>query len=121
MYRDVLTEEELKALLSEELPDGERAEAGWEGEDRKLLHALVRNQLRLLHMIEELQGEVRKLRAAAMDGLSGREAGASLEPLPLPFIKQRTAGQAAEEQDDDEQKAPAAESRKERYKRRSFW
>ncbi|MCI3919643.1 hypothetical protein MO973_05275 [Paenibacillus sp. TRM 82003] len=128
MLKDVLTEAELKALLdeTEDAPSGATLSA-LEDEDKKLLHALVRNQLRLLRMIEELQSEVRGLKAQAAVPIvtpnAFREAAASLEPLPLPFMKQQAAGDAAAERiADDEQKAPAADvSRKERFKRKSLW
>jgi len=129
MLRDVLTEEELKALLGSDAggfaggggPAGKPA-AAWDGDDKKLLHALVRNQLRLLHMIEEMQAELRLLKSAALGDSARREASAGLEPLPLPFMRQGGAGSADGHEDDDAQKAPAAEvSRKERFKRKSLW
>ncbi|WP_309121034.1 hypothetical protein [Paenibacillus sp.] len=124
MMRDVLTEAELRALLGE---SGDQDGAGmnastWDVNDRKLLHALVRNQLRLLHMIEEMQAELRMLKAAAMPPSgAGRQLAAALEPLPLPFMKQSAAaGRVDDEAERDN--APSAEaSRKERYKRKSFW
>jgi len=128
MLRDVLSEAELRALFGDpgESPNG--TSGSWDGDDRKLLHALVRNQLRLLHMIEEMQTELRLLKAAAGPlGRASRESAAGLEPLPLPFMKHSGAAGSADdfESDSDDaerQKAPAAESsRKERYKRKSFW
>ena len=127
MRKDVITEAELRALLG----DAEAADAAgssspaWDGDERKLLHALVRNQLRLLHTIEEMQSELRLLKAAAgQTGRGTRESAAGLEPLPLPFMKQ-TGGSAAHaeaaEPDEDEPRSGAEHSRKERYKRKSFW
>ncbi len=127
MRRDVITEAELRALLG----DAEAAETArtgahspaWDGDDRKLLHALVRNQLRLLHTIEEMQAELRLLKAAAgTPGRASRESAAGLEPLPLPFMKQ-SGGAAAhpDAAEDEEERSSAEGSRKERYKRKSFW
>ncbi|HZG58117.1 hypothetical protein [Paenibacillus sp.] len=123
MLRDVLTEAELQALLGPSDEGSARADgvapAEWDGDDRKLLHALVRNQLRLLHMIEEMQSELRMLKAVSTTGPSARQTTAGLEPLPLPFMKQSGGAPAGE---DERQAAPAAEaSRKERHKRKSLW
>jgi hypothetical protein len=127
MLRDVLTEDELKALLGDEgvgTPAQEML-ALFENDGRKLLHALVRNQLRQLHMIEELQSELRKLQSAAMDTVrgAGRESAAGLEPLPLPFMKQPLGGSvAATTSNGPDSNAPASElSRKDRHKRNSRW
>jgi hypothetical protein len=136
MLKDVLTEVELQALLGEEANGAPVKEtlALFENDDKKLLHALVRNQLRQLHMIEELQSELRKVKSAALGSARGgdRESAAGLEPLPLPFMKTSAAsGQAGGSPTDgdpfvngpgEEQKAPAADvSRKERFKRKSIW
>jgi len=120
--RELLTEDELQALLSGTGRDDSDVPVSLEGDDRKLLHALVRNQLRLLHMIEELQSEIRHMTASA--GATGEtrwEIAAGLEPLPLPFLKKKgTPGSFDDE--DETQEAPSAEaSRKERFKRKSFW
>jgi hypothetical protein len=133
MLKEVLTADELKALIQEEETDN--PEKGtietFENGERKLLHALVRNQLRLLHMIEELQSEMHKLKSVAYDSVRGsRESAAGLEPLPLPFMKfshANTRGQAGGSPNDgdgqgEKQEAPAADvSRKERFKRKSIW
>jgi len=126
LLRDVLTEAELRMLLGEEEAAAAPGDSAWDEQDRKLLHALVRNQLRLLHMIEDMQSELRLLKAAASGGRPDKETVWKLEPLPLPFMSQ--AGGAFEhaasgqEADGEKQKAPAAEvSRKERHKRKSFW
>jgi hypothetical protein len=126
MLKDVITEAELRALLGEaEAADtAGPSSPAWDGDERKLLHALVRNQLRLLHTIEEMQSELRLLKAAAgQTGRGARESAAGLEPLPLPFIKQGAAAQAeaSEPYDDEDRSGGAEHSRKERYKRKSFW
>lgn len=136
MLRDVLTEAEWIALLG---MNGKEATgetlSSFENDEKKLIHALVRNQLRLLRMIEELQAEVRRLKAhppAEEAPPAHRETAAALQPLPLPFLKrpQRAWDETREAEegpanagaDDDERKAPAADvSRKERFKRRSLW
>ena len=128
MLKDVISEAELRALLgdAEAADTAEAGSSAWDGDDRKLLHALVRNQLRLLHMIEEMQSELRLLKAAAgQPGRGPRESAVGLEPLPLPFMKQ-TGGtpphaETAEPDDEDEPRSGAGHSRKERYKRKSFW
>jgi len=79
MMRNVLTEAELKALLGDDEPAppaAAAAHAAWDMDERKLLHALVRNQLRLLQMIEEMQAELRMLKAVA--AARGEEAGGGL-------------------------------------------
>jgi len=125
MLRDVLTETELRLLLGDEAAAAGPGDSAWDEHDRKLLHALVRNQLRLLHMIEEMQSELRLLKAAASGGPSDKESVWKLEPLPLPFMSQSGAASeyaAGREADGEKQKAPAAEvTRKERHKRKSFW
>jgi hypothetical protein len=122
----MLSKEELEALLadrSEEqgtsLPDS-RLEGG---EKDKLLHAVIRNQLRLLRMIDELRSEVNALRsqlgpAPAPHGFA--EAAASVERVaPLPFMERRA--EAEDGLPADGRDAPAPLSRKEKYKRPSFW
>jgi hypothetical protein len=122
----MLSKEELEALLadrSEEqgasLPDS-RLEGG---EQDKLLHAVIRNQLRLLRMIDELRSEVNALRSQLGPAPAPRgvvEAAASVERVaPLPFMERR-----AEAEDDvpaGGQNSPTPLSRKEKYKRQSFW
>ena len=125
--KDVLTEAELRMLLGDEEASAVPGDAAWDEQDKKLLHALVRNQLRLLHMIEEMQSELRLLKAAASGGRADKETAWKLEPLPLPFMTHPGLGgtpeyAAARESGDERQKAPAAEvTRKERHKRKSFW
>jgi len=134
MLRDILTEAELRALLgdAESGPHSAAASTEWDPEDRKLLQALVRNQLRLLHMIEEMQAELRLLTAIATDrngeaggssfpnGAASQQIAVSLEPLP--FLKSGTSAAAAKEESNEES-VPEL-SRKERFKRKtikSFW
>lgn len=129
MLRDIITEAELRALLGDaEAASAMTSSAGGNGasaaagspssldaDDRKLLHALVRNQLRLLHMIEEMQAELRMLKAVSPDGPAAKQTSAGLEPLPLPFMKQGAGESRSEEETSLEH------SRKERFKRKSFW
>jgi len=136
MIRDVLTEAELKLLLGDDETPAPSAgtTSVWSPEDRKILHALVRNQLRLLHMIEEMQSELRLLKAitasrendgGAIPGGSGTASphahiAASLEPLP--FLKTRTTSAPPKEEPDEPSISEL--SRKERFKRKtlkSFW
>ncbi|WP_199615650.1 hypothetical protein [Paenibacillus alkalitolerans] len=124
MFDNMLSKEELEALLHDDdhgketsvVEAGSRLETG---EKDKLLHAVVRNQLRLLRMIDELQAEVHSLRSQVISlaqGGASSEAVASAEPVvPLPFMDRR------QEEEKTPQPATAQLSRKERHKRNSIW
>ncbi|WP_274363503.1 hypothetical protein [Paenibacillus thermotolerans] len=117
MVENVLSKEELEALLhdyTDETMKGDEDPRLESGDKDKLLHAVVRNQLRLLRMIDDLQLEIQTLRSqlySVMDAGTASEAAVSIEPMPLPFMGRRN-----EEQKDDE---PGPLSRKERYKKQS--
>lgn len=119
MMENVLSKEELEALLSDHADEtaDRNADSRLETADPdKLLHAVVRNQLRLLRMIDDLQLEIQTLRSqlySVMDAGTAAEAAVSVEPMPLPFLGRKT-----EERKDD---APAPLSRKERHKKQSIW
>lgn len=125
---DIITEAELRMLLGTD-SDGDSASLG--SDDRKLLHALVRNQLRQLHMIEELQSEIRMMRTAMESGRGARESAASLGLDPLPFMRApadasdasfgAAGGGPAQQLQAQQDAPPASSSRKERFKRRSLW
>lgn len=120
---DSFSEAEFRMLLSGESGKDEPLEL-FDLDDRKLLQALVRNQLRQLHLIEELQAEIRMLRSAleARDSAAYRESAAALDPLPFMRPGRPAQEGAAELQDAQEQETLlTATSRKERFKRRSLW
>ena len=121
---DLITEAELRMLLGNECEETGDGRAGLASDDRKLLHALVRNQLRQLHMIEELQSEIRMMRRAMESGQGVQEAAATLGLDPLPFMRTPAAHSSASlesngTRDTEQQEQPP--TRKERFKRRSLW
>lgn len=126
MLKDALTEAELQALLGDEaLPQPaqgdelvEESQAALADGDRRLLHALVRNQLRLMHRIEELHTELLRLKSADMEKRTTFETATGLEPLPFLKLPSERGDGAGQQQ----ASAPVPEvSRKERFKRQSRW
>ena len=118
---DYISEAELRMLLGRDC--GEDEPSGLlDADDRRLLHALVRNQLRQLHMIEELQSEIRMMRSALeMKPIEHQETAAALDPLP--FMRAgRSPGGANDDREEEQQETPSAiASRKERFKRKTLW
>lgn len=119
MLENTLSKEEMEALLQEQNEGNaeQKLDSRLEpGEKDKLLHAAVRNQLRLLRMIDELQAEVQSLRAhvfSLTNAGAAAEAAVSVEPLPLPFMERKS---------DEAKSAPPPQlSRKERHKKLSLW
>lgn len=120
---DYITEAELRMLMNGECGEDKPTEL-FDLDERKLLHALVRNQLRQLHMIEELQSEIRMMRSAmeARGRAAHSESTAALDPLPFMRASKSAPDGVGERQIDEQQEAPpAAPSRKERFKRRTLW
>lgn len=119
MRENILSKEELEALLQGSAVEGPDATTDIRlevGDKDKLLHAVVRNQLRLLRMIDDLQLEIQTLRSqiySVMDVGAAAEAAASIEPMPLPFMDRKS--------EEPKVDAPAPLSRKERYKKQSIW
>lgn len=119
MMENVLSKEELEALLQGSAgvtPEGDADPRLETGDKDKLLHAVVRNQLRLLRMVDDLQLEIQTLRSqlySVMDARAASEAAASIDPLPLPFISRKN--------EEPKEEAPAPLSRKDRHKKQSIW
>ena len=121
---DLFTEAELRMLLGNDGEEDGEGRAGLASDDRKLLHALVRNQLRQLHMIEELQSEIRMMRRAMESGQGVQDTAASLGLDPLPFMRTPAAHSSAPLESNspgDKEPQEAPPTRKERFKRRSLW
>lgn len=151
MLKDVLTNEELYALIGETAqadanaaglnqmsqtacealnrtsrPDCETSNQPSQTacEDTAgLVRALIRNQLRLIHMIGEMQSELRSLRAMVGGSAAQETAAGAAEPIPFPFLKQPPAAREHESfpEPDRPTEAAADLSRKDRFKRKSFW